>query len=234
MLRNTILHGDCTELMQALPAGSASFILTDPPYITRYKSRDGRTVPNDDNDAWLKPAFSELFRVLARDSFAVSFYGWPQADRFIAAYRAAGFRIVGHFAFPKRYTSATRYLRYQHECAHLLAKGNPRQPDDTIGDVIDWTYSGNKLHPTQKPLSVLLPLVETFCPPGGLVLDPFAGSGSSLVAARMLGRAYFGVELDAKYHAIAKDRLEHKRDEPGYSLPSSAQPGERRSPWLRS
>ena len=90
---------------------------------------------------------------------------------------------------------------------YLLAKGNPAFPQDTIGDVIDWTYSGNKLHPTQKPLSVLLPLVETFCPAQGTVLDPFSGSGSSLLAAKTLGRRYLGIELDAKYHAIASQRL---------------------------
>jgi DNA modification methylase len=73
--------------------------------------------------------------------------------------------------------------------------------------VIDWTYSGNKLHPTQKPLSVLLPMVETFSPPGGILLDPFSGSGSSLLAAKMLGRSWLGIELDAKYHAIASQRL---------------------------
>jgi adenine-specific DNA-methyltransferase len=204
---NTIIHGDCLSVLPQLPAASVNFILTDPPYITRYKARDGRTVPNDDNAAWLKPAFAEMHRVLEPDSFCVSFYGWPQADRFIRAYRDAGFRIVGHLAFPKRYTSATKYLRYQHECAHLLAKGNPRQPQDTIGDVLDWTYSGNKLHPTQKPLSVLLPLVQTFSAAQGTVLDPFAGSGSSLHAAKMLGRSYLGIELDARYHAIASRRL---------------------------
>ena len=41
--------------------------------------------------------------------------------------------------------------------------------------MIDWTYSGNRLHPTQKPLPVLLPLIETFSAPDSLVLDPFAG-----------------------------------------------------------
>ena len=144
---------------------------------------------------------------MAPNTFAVSFYGWPHADRFLAAWRAAGFRIVGHFVFPKRYTSATRMLRYQHECAYLLAKGFPKEPAYVIGDVIDWTYSGNKLHPTQKPLPVLLPLVETFSAKGGLVLDPFAGSGSSLAAARMLGRDYLGIELDAGYYQIASQRL---------------------------
>jgi adenine-specific DNA-methyltransferase len=205
---NTIIHGDCLKVLPELAAGSVNFILTDPPYLTRHKPRDGRTVPGDDNDAWLKPAFAEMHRVLQDDTFCVSFYGWPQADKFIAAYKAAGFRMVGHIAFPKRYTSSTRFLRYQHECAHLLAKGNPKQPRETIGDVIDWTYSGNKLHPTQKPLSVLLPLVETFSAPQGTVLDPFTGSGSSLLAAKTLGRSYLGIELDQNYHAIASRRLE--------------------------
>jgi adenine-specific DNA-methyltransferase len=206
-LRNTLIHADCLNILPQLPASSVNFILTDPPYITRYKARDGRTVPNDDNDTWLKPAFAGMYRALERDSFCVSFYGWPHADRFLTAYRAAGFRVVGHFAFPKRYTSTTRYVRYQHECAHLLAKGYPKAPAFPIGDVIDWTYSGNKLHPTQKPLSVLLPLVDTFSAPGGLVLDPFSGSGSSLLAAKMLGRSYLGIELDPTYHGLASRRL---------------------------
>jgi len=216
MHTNTITHGDCLKLLPQLAAGSVQFILTDPPYITRYQSRDGRIVPNDDNDRWLKPAFAQMYRALAKDSFCVSFYGWPQADKFMQAYRAAGFRVVGHFAFPKRYSSSTRYVRYQHECAHLLTKGNPLYPKETIGDVIDWTYSGNRLHPTQKPLSVLLPLVETFSPLEGTVLDPFAGSGSSLLAAKMLGRSYIGIEMDAKYHGIAKRRLEDERTSPAF------------------
>jgi DNA modification methylase len=207
ILTNTILNADCLKAMPMLPDGSVNFILTDPPYITRYQSRDGRTVPNDDNDAWLKPAFAEMYRVLANDSFAVSFYGWPMADRFMQAYRAAGFRIVGHLMFPKRYASSTRFVRYQHESAHLLAKGNPRQPEKPIGDVIEWEYTGNKLHPTQKPVSALLPLIDTFSARHHTVLDPFAGSGSSLLAAKTLGRSYIGIELDDQYHAIARARL---------------------------
>jgi site-specific DNA-methyltransferase (adenine-specific) len=164
-------------------------------------------VTNDDNDTWLKPALAEMYRVLASDTFCVSFYGWPMADRFMEAYRAAGFRIDGHLMFPKSYASSTRFLRYQHESAHLLAKGNPSEPQKPIGDVLPWEYTGNKLHPTQKPLSALLPLVEAFSAPGSTVLDPFAGSGSSLLAAKTLGRSYIGIELDTKYHSIAKSRL---------------------------
>lgn len=212
ILHNQILNADCLKALPMLPDGSVDFILTDPPYITRYKSRDGRTVPNDDNDAWLMPAFAEMYRVLADDSFCVSFYGWPTADRFMQAYRAAGFRIVGHLMFPKTYASSTRFLRYQHEAAHLLAKGNPTAPQEPIGDVIAWHYTGNKLHPTQKPLSALMPLVETFSAPEDTVLDPFAGSGSTLIAAKTLGRSYIGIELDSQYHAIARERLAASAD----------------------
>lgn len=58
--RDTILQGDCLKILPKLAPGSVNFILTDPPYISRYTSRDGRTVPNDDNDAWLKPAFAAM------------------------------------------------------------------------------------------------------------------------------------------------------------------------------
>jgi site-specific DNA-methyltransferase (adenine-specific) len=204
---NTILHGDCLTLLLGVPRRSINFVLTDPPYGVRYIARDGRSVPNDDNLDWLAPAFAEIFDVMERHSFCVSFYGWEDAELFLAAWRKAGFEPVGHLAFPKRYTSGERFLRYQHECAYLLAKGRPRQPAFAIGDVIDWSYSGNRLHPTQKPVSVLLPLIEAFSAPDGVVLDPFAGSGSTLLAAKMLGRPYLGIELDAGYHATAVRRL---------------------------
>ncbi|MDF0523381.1 DNA methyltransferase [Bradyrhizobium yuanmingense] len=53
-----------------------------------------------------------------------------------------------------------------------------------IDDVREWHYSGNRLHLTQKPITVLKPLIEAFCPALETVLDPFCGSGSTLVAAQ--------------------------------------------------
>jgi len=207
---NTVIHGDCLHVLPTLPSASVDFILTDPPYLVGYRPRDGRSVAGDRDAAWLKPSFAEMHRVLQSDGFCFSFYGWPHADRFMDAFRAGGFRPVGHFSFPKRYTSSVGHVRCRHECAYLLAKGNPRKPDNPLADVIDWgENTGNKLHPTQKPVSILLPLIETYCPAGATVLDPFAGSGSTLMAAKMSGRRYLGIELDAKYHAIAKRRLGH-------------------------
>jgi DNA modification methylase len=204
---NSVIHGDCVPLMSRMESESIDFILTDPPYITHYRSRDGRTVTNDDNARWLRPAFTQMYRLLKNGSFCVSFYGWNTADLFISAWRAAGFRIVGHIVFRKRYTSSARFLRYQHEQAYLLAKGDVIPPESPLSDVIDFTYTGNRLHPTQKPIEALQPLISAFCKAGGVVLDPFCGSGSTLVAAKELDRNFIGIELDSAHHLTAYRRV---------------------------
>jgi site-specific DNA-methyltransferase (adenine-specific) len=226
---DTVIHGDCIEVMQGMPSASVDFILTDPPYLVRYRSRDGRSIRNDDNDRWLEPAFAEMYRLLKPGSFAVSFYGWNSADRFIAAWRAAGFRIVGHIVFCKRYASSVSVMRRHHEMAYLLAKGPVADLIDAIPDVLDWEYTHNKLHPTQKPVSVLRPLVGSFCKPGGLVLDPFCGAGSTLVAACETQRRYWGIEIDLMHCGTARLRLEamlhHPRESTIDALADQSQPG---------
>jgi DNA modification methylase len=204
---NTIIHGDCVHVMRQLLVGCIDFILTDPPYLVDYHDRTGRSIQNDANEDWIKPAFSEAYRVLRQNSFMVTFYGWTEVDRFMDAWRSAGFRAVGHLVFLKRYSSKSRFLRYQHEQAYLLAKGRPALPENPIADVIDMPYSGNATHPTQKPVTALLPLIEAFSRDGSVILDPFCGSGSTLVAARQMNRSYLGIEMDAQHYATANKRL---------------------------
>lgn len=66
---------------------------------------------------------------------------------------------------------------------------------------------GRAVHPTQKPVGILTPIIEYSCPVGGVVLDPFAGSGSTLVAARMCGRRAVGIEANEQYAEAAVARL---------------------------
>jgi site-specific DNA-methyltransferase (adenine-specific) len=204
---NRIHHGDCIEIMKQMPANSVDFILTDPPYLVNYRDRIGRTIQNDVDESWLKPAMAQAYRVLKQDRVAVMFYGWTKIDRFFEAWLSAGFQPVGHIVFRKSYSSKSRFLRYQHEQAFLLSKGRPPLPKQPLGDVMDMPYSGNKLHPTQKPVQALAQLIRSFTLPGDVVLDAFCGSGSTCAAALLTGRNYIGMEMDDTYYQLAIDRM---------------------------
>lgn len=203
-----VVLGDCLSVLPTLPDRFIDLVLTDPPYLVNYVDRAGRSIAYDRTDQWLAPAFAQMYRVLRQDAFCISFYGWNRVDRFFAAWRAAGFRVVGHIVFAKQYQSKARFLAYRHESAYLLPKGQPVAPAAPLPDVMPWNYTGNRHHPTQKPVECLAPLIEAFSQPRDIVLDPFAGSGPTCVAARQTGRRFYGIEMDPKYHTAAVRRLQ--------------------------
>lgn len=190
-----LLQGDCLEIMPRLPAGTVDLVLTDPPGV------DGT------NTGWLTRAYTEMYRLLRPDSLCITFYDWANTDAFFAAWRAAGFSIVGHMVFCKEHASRERTLRCVHDTAYVLAKGRALAVAPAPSDVRPWGYIGSLLHPMQKSVDALKPLIDTYTRHGDLVLDPFAGSGSTLVAARDLGRRYLGIELDPVHAATAEKRL---------------------------
>lgn len=205
---NQIIQGDCTNVLSSLPDESIDLVLTDPPYLVNYRDRSGRTVAGDHAKSDILKSFSDLYRVLRPDTFCISFYGWNNIDKFFSAWTGAGFIPAGHIVFQKKYASKTRYLQYRHEQAYLLVKGRPRRPHKPLSDLQPWKYTGNRAHPTEKAVSILEPLIKSFSSPGDTVLDPFAGSGSTLVAAALSRRAYVGIELEGSYCEVARKRLE--------------------------
>jgi adenine-specific DNA-methyltransferase len=206
---NRIHYGDCIEVMRRMPDASVDLCLTDPPYLVSYRSRDGRTIAGDRDGSWLRPAYEEIARVLKPGRFCITFYGWHCADAFMEAWRAAGLSPVGHLVFVKNYVSnrRARFAAPHHENAYILAKGNPQSPRFRLPDVLSWRYTGNRLHPTQKPVPVFKRLIASFSDAGDIVLDPFAGSGTTALAARILHRSYIGIEKEWQYYCIARDRL---------------------------
>lgn len=201
MEMNQILCGESATILKQVPTGTIDLVVTDPPYLCRYKDRSGRTVINENNaDAnAVLSVFDEIYRVMKPNSFCVSFYGWNVVAEFTAKWSSLGFRIVGQFVWHKPYASKTGFAHYTHESAFLLAKGRPQQPDNPINDVLPWEYSGNRVHPTEKAVSVMAPLIRSFSKPGDVVLDPFLGSGTTAVASALTGRNYLGVELEERY-----------------------------------
>lgn len=201
------LLGNCVPIMSEFPDNAVDFILTDPPYLVDFRDRSGRSIAGDKTSEWLQPASDAMFRVLKKNALMVSFYGWNRVDAFMAAWKHSGFRVVGHLVFTKTYASKSAYVGYRHECAYILAKGRPALPENPLPDVLGWKYTGNRHHPTEKPVTSLQPLIESFTHPGAIVLDPFAGSGSTCVAALRARRRYIGIELLPQYHAAGIQRL---------------------------
>lgn len=190
---NTVYCGDCVQIMSRIAAQSVECAITDPPNLVGYA----------DSGDWVRPAFTQVYRLLKPGSFCVSFYDWRKVDIFVAAWRAIGFRIAGHVVFRKRYAASTQFLANHHEQAYLLAKGDVEPGLSPMSDVIEWESNSSKLHPMQKPVEILMPLVEAFSRPADAVLDPFCGSGSTLRAAGLCQRNFVGIELDREHHRAA-------------------------------
>ena len=99
-----------------------------------------------------------------------------------------------------------RFMRYQHEQAYLLAKGEPSRPPNR-SPTSSIVPTPETAAPHAKADEILEPLIGAFCPSGGIVLDPFCGSGSTLIAAQNMGRRYIGIELDQVHYRTACLRL---------------------------
>jgi len=91
----------------------------------------------------------------------------------------------------------------------LLAKGKPPLPATPPRDVLPWEYTGNTLHTNQKPVIGITPLIEAYSKAGDIILDPFAGSGTTGVAAKACGRRFIMIEKDERMCSVARGRLAH-------------------------
>lgn len=236
----TLYHGDAREILPALPA--QDLILTDPPYGETSLAWDrwpegwltlaATTAPQ----LW---CFGSLRLFMARAAeFTAA--GWTFAQDVVwerhngSGSHAGRFRkvheLAAHFyrgpwadlyhqpQFTHDATARTvhRKKKPAHwskiEAHHYESqRGGPRLMRSVF---VHRSEHGTAIHPTQKPTAVLEPLVAYSCPPGGTVLDPFAGSGSSLLAALRLGRQATGIEAREEYCTAIALRIEQFLSDP--------------------
>jgi len=221
-----IYHGDCQRLLTGLPSESIDMVLTDPPYLVSHRGRwcsDWEPIKGDDDPSWLVPAFAEIWRTLKPNSLCLSFYGWPQADLFLTAWKLIGFRPVSQIVCVKDRIGLGHYSRSQHESAYLLAKGSPPKPEIATSDVFSWTRESAPYHPNQKPIGAISQLISAYTVEGETVLDPFMGSGTTLVAARNLGRRAIGIEIEEQFCEVALGRLAQQVFDFGPKRPDAEQ-----------
>jgi site-specific DNA-methyltransferase (adenine-specific) len=195
----TLYHGDCREVTAWL---DADVLVTDPPYGIDYHSNQRRqTLARSiagDKDARARD--DVLF--YWGDRPALVFGTWriprPAATRALLVWDTKGALGMGAMDLP---------WKPAHQEIYVLGKGFKGRRDSdvlTVAPVQSLGYNGRE-HPHEKPVTLMKQLIAK-CPPG-TVADPFAGSGSTLVAAKQLGRKAIGVELEDRYCEIIAKRL---------------------------
>jgi site-specific DNA-methyltransferase (adenine-specific) len=210
----TIYHGDCREVLPQLQQ-SADVLLTDPPYGIGYKYTDAYTDGSSDYAAWMWPTIELAERCLHEHGVVAVFqsakYCREWKEWFPREYRLLAIPKVFVQMNPALITWATDYVLF------WTLPGAPKGKQEWQPmPARDWFVSHETAiprsgperdHPCPRPLDMMTYLVSVFAEPGALILDPFMGSGTTLRAAKNLGRKAIGIEIEERYCEIAAKRL---------------------------
>jgi DNA modification methylase len=219
----TLYLGDCMEILPHLASGSVDLVLTDPPYNVSEAGADivhagtqavawVRDFGEWDRSDWHPGALlAQASRLLRPGGALLSFC----SDRLLSAYRTAQLAPRGTIVWEKTnppptprpgYVSATEWIVW------LQQPGGPAtwNAGGAVPNIVRYPIAGGSdrtAHPTQKPLALVSELMQRHSQPGDLVLDPFVGSGTTLRAAKNLGRRAIGIEANPEYCAWGAARL---------------------------
>ena len=207
----TIYHGDCREILPNLP--KVDLVLTDPPYgINTRSDGQGKLSPWADlcNAAyWYQAWLGECRHRLRPSGSLWTFLNWRSMVTFQKASCDLAWPIESLLVWDKQWIGpgGTVGLRPSYELVALFAGEGFSIADRGIPDIRPEQWSSYKPngHPAEKPVKLLRWLAEIAG--GDLILDPFMGSGTTLVAAKQLGRKAIGIEIEEKYCEIAAKRL---------------------------
>jgi site-specific DNA-methyltransferase (adenine-specific) len=200
--------------------------VTDPPYGTedlsggygrrhlwhRSKTAGNRIQGDGDLTAWIRVA-KLLPSCLPADAWVLAFCAARRMPASLSALAGAGLEFVGEAVWDKAQPGLGYTVRYAHEAILIAAKGSPRPADGPLLSVLRGDRTARDMasrHPHEKPVSVMGSLIRFAVPIGGVVLDPFCGTGATLRAAKDLGRCAIGIEIEERYCEIAARRLEQE------------------------
>lgn len=232
----TIYHGECREVLALLAPGSVDAVITDPPYSSGGLMRGDRMMnpvakycqngnalgrisfsgDNRDQRSWMTWSsiwMGDCRRIVRNAGYMLCFTDWRMLPSCTDAFQIGGFVWRGIVVWNKGRGSRAPHKGYfRHQCEYVVWGTNGECPkaehDGPYDGCIDATVRQNdKFHITGKPTALMQQLCRVV-PEGGLILDPFMGSGTTLVGAQAVGRRAIGIELEEKNCEIAAQRLE--------------------------
>jgi site-specific DNA-methyltransferase (adenine-specific) len=187
---NTIIQGDCLEVMKGMPDKSVDFCFADPPYGINKAEWDEKYPDGFER---------ELLRI-SKKGIAVT----PGQENIGICINNLGDEYKGMLSAWNMNGMTYNKIGFGNWIPVVLGG------DITRGqDFFKFKITSDKPnHPSPKPIEFMRRIVNRFTKEGDLILDPFMGSGTTCVAAKMLGRKYIGIELEQKYIDIAQQRLD--------------------------
>lgn len=221
---NKIYNANSIEAMKLMPEECVDLIVTDPPYKTitggdsngknseRPKgmlsgNRKLFTHQNIKISDWM----SELYRVLKQESHCYIFTNALNLTEMLNESQKAGLKLHNVLVWEKNNCTPSQYYMKNCEYVLFLRKGKAKWINDIGGSKTVHQFNniiGNKTHPCEKPIDLLKFYIANSSNPEDIVFDPFMGTGSTMFAAKELGRNYLGYELETEYFDIAVKRVE--------------------------
>ena len=222
---NKVYQGDCTELLKEIPDDFVDLIITSPPYNLGNDHHTGSKrhnvydddIPEEEYQRWQHQILNECYRVLKvkgsmiynhknriKDGLQISPYVWINKSKFLIKQEIVWWNGSQNFDQIRFYPVTERL--------YWLVKNKDVTLRNLLGiqDLVKYKPVGTKgNHKRAYPLRMILDLVKVF-PNAALILDPFAGSGTTLLAARLENRDYLGFDINPEYVALINQRLEQQ------------------------
>jgi site-specific DNA-methyltransferase (adenine-specific) len=201
-----IINADCRDV---LPSLRADVVVTDPPYGIGFGEYLSHHDDPGEYPAFIRDCIASA-EACIHDGWMVVFQSATTVGKWHDWFEGRQFRLA---AYPKTFTQILKNIGplYSTDYALFWCVGTPRTPR---GYGRDWCVAHTsdmstrpKGHPCSRPLEQMLHAVDTFSWVDAVVLDPFMGSGTTLVAAKQLGRRAIGIEIEERYCEIAAKRL---------------------------
>ena len=229
-----LYQGECLEWLLTLPDESVDAVITDPPYSSGGQFRSDRVqapvekyvqtgtiisrsdFSGDNRDQrgfliWSTLWLSQCYRVVKNGGIVCLFTDWRQLPVTTDILQAAGFVWRGIGVWDKTEAARPSKGRFRNQCEFVAwgTRGLAPKEGECLPGV--WRKAVNakyKYHVTGKPTEIMEE-VSKIVPAGGVVIDPFMGSGTTAIACERLGLKWLGIELNPEYCEIAKERILH-------------------------
>ena len=238
---NTIIQGDTLRVLKTFPDNLFGGVITDPPYASGAADQNGRQkstatkyssaktdnlLPDFEGDSkdqrswthWAAEWLAEARRCSKEGAPICVFIDWRQLPSLTDALQWAGWIWRGVLVWDKT-NSRPQRGRFRQQAEFMVWGSNGHMPSDRAAPVLPGVFRQSmpaltkRIHQTEKPLEVMRAMVK-IVEPGGIILDPLAGAGTTVLAAKLEGYPAVGIELSPHYAAAAQKRVETEIDQP--------------------